>query len=211
MPGQATRRDLLRRGMAGGLGAIAALGAGARVPAARAAATAPAAAVASGPPSDAAVLVRLLRFQRLVVFVYQHVLASAPLSPQERQVVQDLQAQEQAHALALTVALHRLGGAPPAGPATLDAANRDLARRQAPERLGQLRGARDALQLLFAVERMAEGVYYVAVTQLDDAQLLRLSAEIMASAAQHATVLHLLLHPGDPAAAVPYALVRGLH
>jgi hypothetical protein len=211
MPGEATRRDLLRWGIAGGLGAVGAVGAGARLPAAWAAATAPAAAVAPGPTTDAALLVRLLRFQRLVVFVYEHVLASAPLSPQERQVVQGLQGQEEAHALALTVALHRLSGALPGGPANVDAANRDLARRQAPERLGQLRGARDALQLLLAVERMAEGVYYVAITQLDDAGLLRLSAEIMASAAQHATVLHLLLHPGDPASAVPYALVRGRH
>jgi hypothetical protein len=183
MPGQATRRELLAR----------------------------AAAVVSGPPSDAAVLARLLRFERLVVFVYQHVLATSLLSPDQRQVVQDLHGQEEAHVRALTVALHRLGGALPAGPANVAAANRDLARRQAAGRLGHLRGGHDALQLLLAVERIAEGVYYVAITQLDDAGLLRLSAETMASEAQHATVLSLLRHPGDPASAVPYALVRGRH
>src|SRR6202044_3405690 len=113
----------------------------------------------------------LVRFERLVVFVYQHVLATSLISPQQRRVVRDLQGQEEAHLSALTVALHRLGGIAPAGPANVDAANRDLARRGAPERLGQLRGARDALQLLLAGGRMAEGGYYVAMTQPDHGRL----------------------------------------
>jgi Ferritin-like domain len=199
VPSQTTRRELLRQGIAaGGLGV-----AGATV------LSPDAVAATSAPPSDVVVVGRLLRLELLVLYVYQHVLATAPISSSARAVVASLRDQEQAHVQALSAALSRLGGTAPAGPANLASADKDLAHRNVVGRVGQLRGGRDALRLLLAIEHVAEGAYYVSMSELGGPTLLRLGAEIMASEAQHATVLTVLLHPGALTQAVPYALVQG--
>jgi hypothetical protein len=198
----ATRRELLRRAIAtGGLGV-----AGPVVLSPSNASAAPAVA-----DSDAAVMTRLLRLELLVLFAYQHVLASTVTPSDARQVVAELVAHEQAHVRALSAAVRQLGGTLPAGPANVAAADKDLSGRRVAGRLGQLRGERDGLRLLLALARVATGAYFVAISKLDDPALLRLSAEIMASEAQHATALSVLLHPGAPWQAVPYALVQGRH
>jgi Ferritin-like domain len=203
MPSQTTRRELLRRGIAaGGLG----VGGGLVFPPAAAVATARA---APAPPPDVVVIGRLLRLELLVLYVYQHVLGTSLLSPSARGVVDGLRDQEQAHVDALSAALSRLGGTAPAAPANLARADKDLAHRNVAGRVGQLRGGRDALRLLLAIEHVAEGAYYVSMSELGDPTLLRLGAEIMASEAQHATVLTVLLHPGALTQAVPYAFVQG--
>lgn len=205
MPSQTTRRELLRRAIAaGGLGV-----AGATV-------LSPAAAMAptpapSTPPSDVVVVGRLLRLELLVVYVYQHVLATSLLSSSARALVAGLRDQEEAHVLALSAALRRLGGTLPAGPANVAAADKDLSHRNVVGRVGQLRGGRDALRLLLAIEHVAEGAYFVSMSELAGPTLLRLCAEIMASEAQHATILTAWLHPGALTQAVPYALVQGRH
>jgi hypothetical protein len=205
MPSQTTRRELLRRGIAaGGLGVAGAV----VLPSAAAVAAAPA---TPAPPSDVVVIGRLLRLELLVVYVYQHVLATSLLSSSARVVVTGLGDQEQAHVRALRAALSRLGGTAPAGPANLANADQDLAHRNVVGRVGQLRGGRDAVRLLLAIEHVAEGAYYVSMSELSGSTLLRLSAEIMASEAQHATALTVLLHPGALTQAVPYALVQGRH
>jgi hypothetical protein len=195
-----TRRELVRHAVsAGGLAGAAVLS--------------PASALAgsSAAQSDAAVIGRLLGLELLVVFTYDHVLASSLISPHARQVLGPLLAQDKAHVGALTAALARLGGTPPPGPADIAQADRYLAGRRVSGRLGQLRGGRDALRLLLAIEHVAEGAYYVSMLTLGDPQLLRLGAEMMASEAQHTTLISLLLHPGVPTQAVPYALVQGRH
>lgn len=203
MPSQRTRRELLGRGvLAGGLGLA---GATVLLPAEAAAATA----AASAPPSNIAVLGRLVRLEELILYAYQHVLASSLLPSSAQPVVAGLRNQEQAHIHALSAALSVLGGTSPAGPVNLAAADKDLSHRNVSQRLGQLRGGKDALRLLLAIEHVAEGAYYVAMSELSGPTLLRLGAEIMASEAQHATVLTVLLHPVDLTQAVPYGLVQG--
>jgi hypothetical protein len=203
VPGPTTRRELLRRGIAAGSLGVA----GATV-------LSPAAALAAVPnapipPSDVVVVGRLLRLELLVLYVYQHALATSLMASPARAVVADLRDQEAAHVHALSAALRRLGGTIPAGPANIASADKDLSHRNVAGRVGHLRGGRDALRLLLALEHVAEGAYFVSMSELGGPALLRLSAEIMASEAQHATVLSLLLHPGALTQAVPYALVQG--
>ena len=159
---------------------------------------------------DARRIERLLRVELLLLFSYQHVLGSSLLGPEKRQALEPLQAHEQAHIRALTARLTVLGGSPPAPPASAQAANRDLAHRKVKERLGQLTGTHDALQLLVAVERVVVGAYFVALIKLSDPSLVLLVAQMMASDAQHEALIGELMYPGNAQKAVPFGLVQGV-
>jgi hypothetical protein len=193
-----TRRQLLARGVrAGAAGA------------AGAALLAPASAQAQA-ASETERLHRLLSVELLALYSYEHVLASRVVSPHARRALVPLLAHEHAHVTVVGARLQALGGTPPAAPVSLAAANRDLAHRKVSERLGQLQGSADALRLLLAIERVATGAYFVALTTLSDPRLIRLGAEIMASEAQHQAVIGDLLNHGNGAMAVPYGLVQGM-
>ncbi len=153
---------------------------------------------------------RLLRVELLLLFSYQQVLDSSILPPHERRALEPLRAHEEAHVRALTVQLRALGGTAPAPPANTAIADKDLAHRKVRGRLGQLQGARDALGLLLAVERVAVGAYFVALIKLDDPRLITLIAQIMAADAQHEAVIGELMYHGDAQKAVPYGLVQGV-
>ena len=159
---------------------------------------------------DARRIERLLRVELLLLFSYQHVLGSSLLGPDKRQALEPLQAHEQAHIRALTARLNALGGSPPAPPASAQAANRDLAHRKVKERLGELTGTHDALQLLVAVERVVVGAYFVALIKLSEPSLVLLVAQMMASDAQHEALIGELMYPGNAQKAVPFGLVQGV-
>jgi hypothetical protein len=200
--GTTTRRELLVAGATASMTAAAVL--------------APAGALAAGTPtpqvpeSDTDRLRRLLSIELLMLFTYQSVIESPVLTPGSQRALAPLRDHEQAHIAALRRQLLARGGTAPRPPASLAQANQDLARRQVAGRLGQLRGARDALHLLLALERVTVGAYFVALTKLQDRQLIVLACQIMANDAQHEAVLGEQLHPGDAANAVPYALVQGV-
>jgi hypothetical protein len=198
----ATRRDLLRRGVTAslaGAGATALL-----APAARAAS------VPSPPLTEGERLQRLLSVKLLSLFVYQQVLSSTVLGARARRALMPLRAHEQAHVRVLSARASSLGEVIPPGPASAADADRDLAHRQVPSRLGQLRGAHDALRLLLSVERVTIGVCFVALTTLETPDLIRLAAQIMATDAQHEAVVGEVRYPGSGAMAVPYGLVQGV-
>jgi Ferritin-like domain len=153
---------------------------------------------------------RLLRVELLMLFSYQHVLGSQILSEHDRSALEPFRAHEEAHVRALTRQLRALGGVPPTPPASAAAADRDLAHRKVKGRLGQLRGAHDALQLLIAVERVVVGAYFVALIKLDEPQLITLLTQIMANDAQHEAIIGELMYRGDAQKAVPYGLVQGV-
>lgn len=155
-------------------------------------------------------LERLLRVELLLLFSYQHVLGSSILPSAEHRALEPLRAHEEAHIRALSAQLKALGGTPPVPPANVAAADKDLGRRKVKGRLGQLRGAHDALHLLVAVERVVVGAYFVALIKLDDPRLITLLAQIMAADAQHEAVIGELMYPGDAQKAVPYGLVQGV-
>jgi hypothetical protein len=159
--------------------------------------------------SETTRLERLLSVELLAVFVYQHVLSSTLLTFHAKQVLGPLRSHEEAHVRVLTTELTVLGGLAPSPPANVTAADRDLARRSVTGRLGQLQGSHDALDLLLEVERVVVGAYFVALTKLEDPQLITLAAQIMATDAQHEAIIGELLFPGDAQKAVPYALVQG--
>jgi Ferritin-like domain len=196
-----TRRELLVSGAAAGAaGALVTLMGG--DPAA--------AAGAPAPESDAERVHRLVSVELLALFTYRHILSSSILATGARRALAPLRAHEEAHVRELRTRLLALGGTVPAPPADTAAADRDLARRKVKGRLGQLRGSRDALDLMLALERVVIGVYFVALAKLEDPKLISLSAQIMAGEAQHEAVLGELLYPGDAAMAVPYGLVQGV-
>jgi hypothetical protein len=193
-----TRRELLAAGVGAGTAAAALL-----VPEPALAAGAPA------PESDTSWLHRLLSVELLLLFAYKYVLDSSMLRPRAQRALTPLRAHEQAHIRALRHQLSARGGIAPPPPPSIAEADRDLAHRDVVGRLGQLRGAHDALVLLLAVERVTVGVYFVALTKLRDPRLIVLAAEIMANDAQHEAVLGEQLDPGNVAMAVPYGLVQG--
>lgn len=192
-----TRRELLLAGVAGAL-------------------LAPAAAAASSaradpkPFSETDRLQRLIRLELLLLFCYRHILASSVLSRRAAGTLTPFVAHEEAHIGALERLLLVRGGSVPAPPASVAAANRDLAHRKVGGRLGQLRGDLDAVRLLLTLEQVTIGAYFVALTKLQDSELIVLVAQIMGNEAQHDAMLGLLLPPGKPASAVPYGLVQGL-
>jgi hypothetical protein len=200
IPGQATtRRDLLAFG-------VGAAGAALLAPASVLAAGA--ATVASEP--EARRVRRLLSVELLMLYTYQQVLASSLLSAPARRALAPLRANEEVHVRTLHAHLAALGGVAPEPPGSVSQADKDLAHRDVSGRLGQLKGAKDALGLLLAVERVTVGAYYVALIRLEDPTLITLAAEIMANDAQHEALIGELLYDGKAAQAVPYGLVQGV-
>ncbi len=196
-----TRRELLIAGA--GAAAAATLGD----------AVAAGAAHASSAPhgeSEAMHVYRLLSVELLMLFIYDHIIASPLLSAPTRRALVPLRAHEEAHVRALAARLAALGGVPPSPPANVAAADIDLARRRVKGRLGQLRGEQDALRLLLAAERVVVGAYFVALMKLESRQLIVLAAQIMANDAQHEALIGELLYPGVTPKAVPFGLVQGV-
>ncbi len=199
VPGPPTRREVLAAG-----GAAAALLA---VPGAASAATS----TTPEPPfSETDRLQRLIRLELLLLFCYRHVLDSGILHPRARSNLAPFPGHEQAHTAALEAQLKARGGAIPAGPDSVRTANHDLGHRGIGGRLGQLKGAPDALYLLLTLEQVTIGAYFVALTKLQDAELIALVCQIMANEAQHDAMIGLSLRKATPATAVQYGLVQGL-
>lgn len=175
-----------------------------------AAAIAEDAAAATAPVPVPDRLARLIRVELLLLFCYRHVLASSILRASTRARLEPFVAHEEAHIAALSARLRARGGSIPAGPADVRTANRDLAHRKVGGRLGALKGDLDAVRLLLALEQVTIGAYFVALTKLDEPELITLIAEIMGNDAQHDAMLGLSLPPYKPGSAAPYGLVQGL-
>jgi hypothetical protein len=196
-----TRRELL---VAGASAAVVATVAGA-APAGASGQT-----TVSASESDQGHLYRLVRVELLMLFVYRHVLDSPTLSPFARRALAPLPANEEAHIAALSSSLAELGAAAPGPPVSVAGANRDLAHRKVPGRLGQLKGRRDALGLLLSLERVVVGAYFVALLGLESPKLITLAAQIMANDAQHEALIGEVLYHGDTQEAVSSGLVQGV-
>jgi hypothetical protein len=160
--------------------------------------------------TDTMRLQRLMSVEQLILFAYDHVVASSILPPSARPAIAQMRAHEQAHVDALRGQLTARHADAPSAPPSITVANRYLARRQVGGRLGHLRGTKDALFLLLSLERVAVGAYFVSLREMRDPGLIALAAQIMASDAQHEAIVSVLLNPGDIPAAVPYGLVQGV-
>lgn len=204
--GPPTRRELLSAGAACAAGLLA-------LPAVASAATSTTGGTSSGgePPfSETDRLQRLIRLELLLLYCYRRVLGSSILGARAHRALAPFPAHEQAHIDALATHLKARGGAVPAGPDRDATANRYLAHRGVGGRLGQLKGERDALYLLLTLEQVMIGAYFVALTKLQDTEMISLVCQIMANEAQHDAMIGLSLPKATPGSAAPYGLVQGL-
>jgi hypothetical protein len=212
-----TRRELLARGaragtagVAGAAGIALVAPGGARASTGTHARPSRAGRARPVPASEVDRLVRLLSVEQLMLFCYDSVLASRVSGPRMQRALRPLRAQEEAHVQALRHQLSLHGAAAPGPPSSPAVANRRLAHRKVGGRLGQLKGAKDALRLLLNLEQVVVGAYFVALTELEDPQLILLVTQMMANDAQHESMINLQLNPHDDAAGAPYGLVQGL-
>ncbi len=152
--------------------------------------------------ADSGALGPVLELEHALVVAYGQVLMTGVLPRHAHSVVHAIYEHELAHVRALGGRVHR-------GRAAVAAATKLLSARNVTPALTDLHDERDCLRLLLAAEQAALGAYFKAMSQFRSARLLTLAAEIMASEAQHATLLSELLHPGDISRAVPVPFVQG--
>lgn len=194
--GGATRRELVRSGVglvaAGSLvGAVAS------------------AAGAEPPPSEPEALAPALAIERLSVIGYDQVLASGALSSAVRPQLEALLAQDRQHVATLEQVFRRTGAPLPQGPADVAAAQAMLTRHQVHRSLTHLPTQHDCLRVMIDIESLAEGAYFKAMPRLTDGTLVRTSAAIMGSDAQHWSVLSGIQHKGNVKMSVPFPFVFG--
>jgi hypothetical protein len=196
MDGATTRRELVRSGVgvavAGSLlGGVAS------------------AADAAPTLSEAGALAHALEMERLSVIGYHQVLASGVLSGAVRPQLEVLLAQDRQHVTTLEQVFRRAGAPLPQGPADVAAAQTLLSRHQVHRSLTKLPTQHDCLRLMIDIESLAEGAYFKAMPRLTDATLMRTSAAIMGSNAQHWSVLSGIQHNGNVMLSVPFPFVYG--
>jgi demethoxyubiquinone hydroxylase (CLK1/Coq7/Cat5 family) len=194
-----TRRELLSGAIAGAGAASLALATLEVSDAAAAAATV----------SDADLVRTILSVELLGMFSYQQVLQSETISPAAAPVINHLLDHEQTHIEVMTEELLKLGQQPPAPPASVIAADAELAVLHGNGSLTSLHSEQDCLRLLEGVEQIAQGAYYTSLTKLRSPRLARICASILAAEGQHYTVLADLLHPGEIDKTVPGPFVEG--
>ena len=171
---EATRRDLVRRGIAGGGLALAAVS----IPSLLGARNAFAAA-----NDDASILQGAIGLEQTAVFTYSAAARSGKLDSASRRIALHFAGQEQQHADALIAALSALGGSPPAKPRNA----RDV------KGLAQAAGsAAGIMRFAIALEESALAAYHDAQRKLKDGKLLQTGVSIMANEGQHLVVLRTL-------------------
>jgi hypothetical protein len=196
MDGGTTRRELVRSGV--GLTVAASLAGGV----ARAAAAVPTL-------TEAGALAHALQIERLSVIGYDQVLASGALASNVHAQLNVLLAQDRQHVTTLEQVFRQAGAPLPNGPADVAAAQAILTRHQVHRSLTRLPTQYDCLRVMIDIESLAEGAYFRAMPRLMGATVVRTSAEIMGSDAQHWTVLSAIQHNGNIKMSVPFPFVYG--
>lgn len=199
-PRPVSRRELLRRTLAGaGVASVLAV----------ADAAEPSAALAAQTEVDGEVLRLVLAVEQLGLFIYEHVLDTRRLTDDAEPMVREILRHEHAHVRKLTQELTLLGLAAPEPPSSPALADTELAARHGSGSLTDLHSEADCLRLLLEAELVCQGAYYQAMSKLSDANRLKTTAQALAVEGQHYSVISMLLHPNDFEKAVPYAFVEG--
>jgi hypothetical protein len=169
------------------------------------------AATTSAPVSESRQIAELLLTERLTIAVGEHVLGSPHLGRTASAAIRRVLAAEKQHAAALEQTLRSLGVRPtPAGQAPVSALDRGLRERHVHRTLQGLHDEHDCLDLLLALESIAEGGLYAAMPNLTTPAHQRLAAGLLASEAQHQAVLGRIRGAKDFNTAAPYAFVEGI-
>lgn len=149
----------------------------------------------------------LLEMELLAGQVYAMAAGARPLSPAAQDLVRRVGSQEYAHvaALARLAGLSAGSGAPPS-PSAIE---RTLAGHGLPVTFAALRTEREWFTVLEGLERLLEGVYFHAIGQLTNPDHALLLTRIMASEAQHSTLLFSFRNPGNITLAVAEGQIKG--
>jgi len=154
-------------------------------------------------------LVRLLAIERVAVEVYGRARRAEQLTSAEHRLIEHILGQERAHGHALLRVLPRAEAAHAIAPLDTDGLEAALSSAGISVALASLRSAHDWFTLLEELENALQGYYYKALRRLSGAAPATLTARILASEAQHSTLLFRLRHPDDISLAVSEALVEG--
>ena len=166
-------------------------------------------ALADSTPSDAELLSKTLKVERLMVLAYERVLASDALSAGVRGAITPFLAHEREHVSAVAGQLSRLGAPAPTAPLSPKEASNALDQHHVSGSLTDLHTEHDCLKLLVDLESVAEGAAYTPIRHVRRPELVTLCAQIMACEAQHWTVLSGLRNPGQYVKAIPWPFVFG--
>lgn len=161
----------------------------------------------AGPVQERRLLLELLDLELLAVKVYALAAAAARVSPGGRALAHRIQEQELSHAIALA----RLTGptAAPRPALSTTAAQAALAAHGITVAFSSLDTERQWFTLLERLEGALEGAYYKALARLRDPAHATLAARILASEAQHSTLLFSFRNPQDIDLDVALGLVEG--
>jgi hypothetical protein len=159
------------------------------------------------PAQERRELLQLLDAEVLATQVYALAAGAGPISPAGRALATHLGAQEQSHA----AALGRLAGPPiPLPPASSPGAvERSLGQHGISVTFGSLHSERQWFTLLEELERAMEGVYFQALGRLSNPSHALLAARILASEAQHSTLLFSFRNPQNIQLDVAEGQIRG--
>ncbi len=162
-------------------------------------------------PSETDVISYLLGLEVLAVALYGLALDSGVLTDRAGGLVGALRRQERAHAGALLRWLWGPQSDPVSAIAELSPGETQTALIAAGIKieLPKLRTQNDWFWMLVRLEEGLEGGYIVALSELHSRRAVSLAATILASEAQHATVLAYQRNPLNPYQAVPAGLVQG--
>lgn len=107
---------------------------------------------------------------------------------------------EREHAARLRQAIRDLGGTP----------NRPRRNEEYVRQFPNLQAQRDMLRFGVDLENAVVEAYVDAIPRISSSELRQTAAAIVASEAEHASLLLGILNPGDPLAQVPQAFVTGV-
>jgi hypothetical protein len=161
---------------------------------------------AATPEQELRVLEGLLGIEQVLEYAYRRVLRSWSLDSSTRGVLELVLGHEAEHRAALKRHIFDLAsGLSPAARPPGSSAMSDVVTllRDAPT-------PRDAVQVLTKVESLSEANYFNAIGELHSPDLVLTAAQIMASEAQHWSLLLNVLNKGDMPQVVPSPFVRGV-
>ena len=153
------------------------------------------------------VLAELLELERGARHVYSLASASPHIAPPGTALAGKLGSQEAAHAQGLAQVLGQTAAA--GQPVSDRQAEATLAEHGLTVTLGELQSEHAWFTLLERLESVLEGAYYRALARLMHAPVITLAATILASEAQHSTLLFTYRNPQDIGLDVARGLVTG--
>jgi hypothetical protein len=196
-----TRREVVVAGGLGAAGAVTALPGQAQ-----AASSVPGGAT----QNDLRLLNGLLSIERVLEYAYRRVLQSSALNASTRGVLQLALRHESEHAAVLEREAGALSTGLSPGAQAAARPKGSSAMSDVVTLLGDAHTPRDAVRVLTKVESLSQASYFNAVGELQSPHLSLLGAQILASEAQHWSLLLNLLTEGAMPATVPNPFIRGV-